>query len=62
MVEVFCNLAIISFSLVFLTLIWYGIENAIDSPRVDLIEFLILGLLGITCIFLALAVFFYFFN
>ena len=60
MVEVFCNLAIISFSLVFLTLIWYAIENAIDSPRTDLIEFLILGLLGITCIFLALTVFFYF--
>lgn len=64
MVTIFCILAIISFSLVFLTVIWYFIEiNFItDSPRTDFIESLMLGLLGITGVFLALTLFLYFLN
>lgn len=62
MVIIFCNLAIISFSLVFLAIVWYFIEiNFItDSPRIDFIESLILGLLGVTGVFIALALFLYF--
>ena len=64
MVTIFCSLAIISFSLALLAVIWYFIEtNCItDSPRIDFIESLILGLLGITSVFLALALFLYFLN
>ena len=64
MVTIFCTLAIISFALVLLVIIWYFIEiNFItDSPRIDFIETLLLGLLGITGIFLALALLLYFLN
>ena len=64
MVTIFCSLAIISFSLVFLAVIWYFIEiNFItDSPRTDFIESLMLGLCGVTGVFLALALFLYFLN
>ncbi len=64
MVTIFCTLAIISFALVFLAIIWYFIEiNFItDSPRIDFIETLLLGLLGMTGIFLALILFFHFLN
>ena len=64
MVTIFCSLAIISFSLALLAVIWYFIETNFitDSPRIDFIESLILGLLGITSVFLALALFLYFLN
>lgn len=64
MVTIFCSLAIISFSLVFLAVIWYFIEiNFItDSPRTDFIESLMLCLLGMTGVFLALTLFLYFLN
>ena len=64
MVTIFCTLAIISFALVFLAIIWYFIEiNFVtDSLRIDFIETLLLGLLGITGVFLALTLFLYFLN
>lgn len=64
MVIIFSTLASISFSLVFLAIFWYFIEiNFVtDSPRIDFIESLILGLLTMTGMFLVSTLFFYCLN